>query len=574
VRELLAGPGWQADAVVTAVPGVAAASHLVSLPFSDARRIEQTVQFEVEAAIPFDLADVAWDWQPLERQDGRSDLLVGVIRNEELAALLASRSGGRRPLHRRARGPDPRRAVAAGAVADPAPAGRPSWPSTSGGIGRAPAWCRRGAASSPAPSPAARARSCAPCRGSSAWARATPRPSPRRRLAHRAPDRAGPGSRARLAGARAPRHAARLRGPAVPAPVRRIVLAAAPPASRGWRRPSPRSSRFRWSRSGCRGRRRRIEPDAPRAGAPLALALRGWLAAASSGSTSAAARSRAAGAPRTPASAWSGCRCYAGLVLLLALVAAGVQAVALPPPGGAARPLAVRGHREGRRTLLRRLLRRRVVLRGRGTLAGAIPRVSASGVLAELAARTPSVPAAIRPIEIGREKLTSRARPTPRRTWTGSCRPARLPLLRRSALRGPAGAGSEAKFEFTIDADITCEGAPAPEGKGSHGASAGSGPAGGVLLPPFAARAGDGLGGPRGGGRLRAVPRRDRISRSLSARTARIADKTQMLSQLGKLTAGYRQAQAERQALEARLKGPPVQLMSYVSQAGPRSASR
>jgi general secretion pathway protein M len=58
------------------------------------------------------------------------------------------------------------------------------------------------------------------------------------------------------------------------------------------------------------------------------------------------------------------------------------------------------------------------------------------------------------------------------------------------------------------------------------------------------------------------------ISRSLSARTARIADKTQMLSQLGKLTAGYRQAQAERQALEARLKGPPVQLMSYVSQAG------
>src|SRR5512136_3426898 len=58
------------------------------------------------------------------------------------------------------------------------------------------------------------------------------------------------------------------------------------------------------------------------------------------------------------------------------------------------------------------------------------------------------------------------------------------------------------------------------------------------------------------------------ISRSLSARESRIAQKTQMLSQLGKLTAGYRQAQAERQALEARLKGPPLQLMSFVSQTG------
>ena len=61
------------------------------------------------------------------------------------------------------------------------------------------------------------------------------------------------------------------------------------------------------------------------------------------------------------------------------------------------------------------------------------------------------------------------------------------------------------------------------------------------------------------------------ISRSLSARESRIAQKTQMLSQLGKLTAGYRQAQAERQALEARLKGPPLQLMSFVSQTGTQS---
>jgi general secretion pathway protein M len=58
------------------------------------------------------------------------------------------------------------------------------------------------------------------------------------------------------------------------------------------------------------------------------------------------------------------------------------------------------------------------------------------------------------------------------------------------------------------------------------------------------------------------------VTRSISAREQRIQGKTDMLSQIGKLTRGYRQAQAERQSLDARLKGPPVQLMSFVSQTG------
>lgn len=61
------------------------------------------------------------------------------------------------------------------------------------------------------------------------------------------------------------------------------------------------------------------------------------------------------------------------------------------------------------------------------------------------------------------------------------------------------------------------------------------------------------------------------VSRSITARENRIGSKTEMLSQIGKLTRGYRQAQAERQSLEARLKGPPVQLMSFVSQTGTQS---
>ncbi|HZZ85721.1 MAG TPA: type II secretion system protein GspM [Anaeromyxobacteraceae bacterium] len=60
------------------------------------------------------------------------------------------------------------------------------------------------------------------------------------------------------------------------------------------------------------------------------------------------------------------------------------------------------------------------------------------------------------------------------------------------------------------------------------------------------------------------------VSRGIRAREARIDDKTRVLSQIGRLAQGYRAAQAERQAMEARLKGPPLQLMSYVSQAGQR----
>jgi general secretion pathway protein M len=61
-----------------------------------------------------------------------------------------------------------------------------------------------------------------------------------------------------------------------------------------------------------------------------------------------------------------------------------------------------------------------------------------------------------------------------------------------------------------------------------------------------------------------------KVQRAIAAREARIEQKTQDLAQVGKLAQGYRQVQAERTALEAKLKGPPVQLMSYVAQTGQR----
>jgi general secretion pathway protein M len=58
------------------------------------------------------------------------------------------------------------------------------------------------------------------------------------------------------------------------------------------------------------------------------------------------------------------------------------------------------------------------------------------------------------------------------------------------------------------------------------------------------------------------------IGAGLSRREASIEQKTKVLSQVGKLAEGYRRRQAEKQAVEARLKGSPVQLMSHISQTG------
>jgi general secretion pathway protein M len=58
------------------------------------------------------------------------------------------------------------------------------------------------------------------------------------------------------------------------------------------------------------------------------------------------------------------------------------------------------------------------------------------------------------------------------------------------------------------------------------------------------------------------------IGAGVTARETRIEQKTKVLSQIGKLAEGYRRRATERQALESRLRGSPVQLISHISQTG------
>ncbi|MET0402984.1 MAG: pilus assembly protein PilM [Cystobacter sp.] len=77
------------DQVVVALPGTTLATHQLSLPFSDPKRIEATIPFEVESQIPFDLGDAIYDYQIASQvKDKGSELLVGVVRRDELSTLL------------------------------------------------------------------------------------------------------------------------------------------------------------------------------------------------------------------------------------------------------------------------------------------------------------------------------------------------------------------------------------------------------------------------------------------------------------------------------------------------------
>jgi general secretion pathway protein L len=76
------------DSVAVALPGALVATHLLTLPFTDAKRIEQVLPAEVEGAIPFDLSEVVWDWALLGQAGGRTEVLVGVVRKTVLREHL------------------------------------------------------------------------------------------------------------------------------------------------------------------------------------------------------------------------------------------------------------------------------------------------------------------------------------------------------------------------------------------------------------------------------------------------------------------------------------------------------
>jgi len=474
-RELLAGRGWSFETAVAAVPGVAAASHFVTLPFSDARRIEQTVQYEVEAAIPFNLDEVCWDWLALDLQPGRSDLFIGVVRKDELAALLAGVApAGVDPAIVVPAAPTLAALWAAGAVASPvAPPDAElavdiGWERTHACVvseGRC--LFARTFAGGAASLARAVARDLGVVEEEAAAAIAALAPG-----AGAAPD---PRLEASLRRALAPLvrelRATQRAFDARPSrrPVRQICLGGGGAAVA--RLPEVLSHDLGLPVGPLRLR----QEVAPRLGAeeaarfalPLALALRGWLGARFQRLNLRRGEFASTRSFRDTKTKVTRFAVYGGLVLLLALVSSGVKVVAL----GQQEKLLDQALCDVTQKVVGKCFDdftvAESVLRSRGTGGGSVPRVSATGVLAELAARTPAVPLKFERVEITQDKLhlqgTTNAAESVDQV-VASLRASRCFADARSG--GARRRGAEAKFEFTIDADVTCEGAPASKEKG------------------------------------------------------------------------------------------------------------
>lgn len=91
LTQLLSQGALAADIVVASVPGVSMATHALTLPFSDPKKVEAALSGEVADQLPFDLDDAIYDYQATETKTGDvkgAQVVVGVLRKEELGGLL------------------------------------------------------------------------------------------------------------------------------------------------------------------------------------------------------------------------------------------------------------------------------------------------------------------------------------------------------------------------------------------------------------------------------------------------------------------------------------------------------
>lgn len=93
--QLLEGHQLAADAVTISLPGTSLATHPITLPFHDAKKIEATLAFEVESQLPYDLSEAVYDYQQASADEKGANLLVGVVKKQELGALLEVLKGAK-----------------------------------------------------------------------------------------------------------------------------------------------------------------------------------------------------------------------------------------------------------------------------------------------------------------------------------------------------------------------------------------------------------------------------------------------------------------------------------------------
>jgi len=76
LQVLFSDRGMKADRVVVSLPGRNVSARILTLPFSDRKKIDQTLPFEIESLIPLPLEDILLDYQVLEKTPEGAKVLV------------------------------------------------------------------------------------------------------------------------------------------------------------------------------------------------------------------------------------------------------------------------------------------------------------------------------------------------------------------------------------------------------------------------------------------------------------------------------------------------------------------
>lgn len=98
--------GLHWDSLITAIPGQNVACREIAMPFGSAKKIDQTIEFELENFLPFPVDEVAYDYYIVRNDKTSSDLLVAYVTKAALGKFLSTMQGG---------GMDPRRVGVEGA---------------------------------------------------------------------------------------------------------------------------------------------------------------------------------------------------------------------------------------------------------------------------------------------------------------------------------------------------------------------------------------------------------------------------------------------------------------------------
>lgn len=80
----------EVDQVITALPGNTGAASILDMPFSDPAKIEPTLPLQVDELTPFDIDELIYDYQFIERSKGKgpSKLLIASVPRQRIAEHL------------------------------------------------------------------------------------------------------------------------------------------------------------------------------------------------------------------------------------------------------------------------------------------------------------------------------------------------------------------------------------------------------------------------------------------------------------------------------------------------------